>query len=583
MYSKYNIKIKENKADITKDYLNIYTDIQKTVLVNRGTDEQLSHLLNDKINIDEELDKLADIHKAAKLISKHILDKDNTAIVLTFDKDTDGITSGAVLYKAMVEILGVDISRIVPIISKRKDGNGLNKEVVRKIKELHNKRKVGVIITADYGSSDQKNMLDIEHMGIDIVITDHHHIPVDNYPSAATVFINNQRKDSSFNKEASGCLIAFMLMLAIDKALHNKLDINKFFSLTPYVAISLVADVMSFNNLFNRYIYNIGMNELNSNRHSVWRAINKILSIINTVSVNDIGFKISPLINTANRTDSEDEAFNMLKSIEYDVSHHHGRNLANLTVVRKKEQKRLLDMSNDQVDVDKYKNSITLYFDSDMAVNGIIAGNVGQQYNRPVVCFIGGEHSDVISGSARAIVRNVDILKVFSYIDSVDNSVFVKFGGHVKAAGCSIYKHKLDDFKRLFDEAVSLHIGGEAIDDVRYVDAVLTGKDITPITIREIDTLAPYGKGWEYPTFTSRCKVKSIKVFGPICKLILDIDSNIVDGIYFFGSNSRYSKFDIQDHIKYNEDIIIIYQMFMNTHSGIISLQLTINDIIKDK
>lgn len=581
MYSEYNIKIKRNKCDINKNYLDIYSDIQKTILCNRANDEQLKHLLEDKINIDTELDKLTDIHKAALLIKNHILD-DTSAIVLTFDKDTDGITSGAVLYKTMVEVLSIDVSRVIPIISKRRDGNGLNKEVIRKIKEIHGKRKVGVIITADYGSSDQQNILTIQHMGIDIVITDHHHIPVDNYPSAATVFINNQRKDSIFNKEASGCLIAFMLMLAVDKSLHGKLDFTKFFSLTPFVAISLVADVMSFNNLFNRYIYNIGMNELNSNRHNVWRAINKILSIINTVSVNDIGFKISPLINTANRTDSEDEAFNMLKSVDYDISHHHGKNLANLTVVRKKEQKRLLDISNDQIDLDKYKNSITLYFDSGMAVNGIIAGNVGQQYNRPVVCFIGSVDSNTISGSARAIVRNVDILKVFNYIESVDNEVFIKYGGHVKAAGCSIHKHKLDDFKRLFDEAVSLHIGDESIDDIRYIDSILTGKDISPSIIREIDTLAPYGKGWEYPTFASKCKVISIKVFGPICKLILDIDGNIVDGIYFFGSNSRYSKNDILDNIRYNDRVIIIYQLFMNTHSGIISLQLTINDIIKE-
>ena len=132
----------------------MYTEKQLQIAKNRNID------LNENTNLNfyELLDIYKDTDEIATIINKHI--SNDNLIVSIVDKDADGLSAGAVLFHGFKKHLNYVNHKV--IISKRKDGNGVNDAVTEQLIEINKSTPIGLILTADMGSSDIVNITKIK-------------------------------------------------------------------------------------------------------------------------------------------------------------------------------------------------------------------------------------------------------------------------------------------------------------------------------------------------------------------------------------------------------------------------------------
>jgi len=481
----------------------------------------------------------------------------------------------------MSEIFGLKENKdFVVFVNRRSDGNGFNKTLCDRILDYDaNTKKIDLIITADHGSSDEKVIPLFIERNIDFCLTDHHEIPKDNYPKSATVFVNNQREDSTYSNKVSGCFVAFLTMVATYDKYYNHIDMDKFNFLLPFVGLTTISDVMPLDEVINRAMVQFGLNEMNSGRRLLWQVLRREMGIFTNINSTEISFKLAPLINTASRVGCEDVAYNLLTATKEEDIRRNIKRLQKESKVRKLEQKKLNRKSVAQIANLPYKNSVVLLLESDLSVGGIISGQIGETYNKPTVCFIKGENGEA-TGSARGIVNNVNLVEVFNDIHNEDNSIFVKFGGHKQAAGCSIKYEHIDKFRELFDKYVEKQTKNNPVDNTLYVDDYVDSVDLTPALPLEISRLEPYGKDWDFPVFVSVLRIKYYSIYSNICMFtFITRDGREIKSMYFFNKHSTYTKEELDKYVRNGDTVLVAYKVSLNNFNNKVSLQLNIIDI----
>ena len=137
---------------------------------------------------------------------------------------------------------------------------------------------------------------------------------------------------------------------------------------------------------------------------------------------------------------------------------------------------------------------------------GIIAGRIREAFYRPTIILTDAE--DGIKGSARSI----DGYHMYDKLCEVQD-LLTKFGGHPKAAGMSLPKENLEEFKRRLVEN-----SGLTEDDLMEkvsIDVILPFGLVTEQVISELKLLEPFGVGNEKPLFAERnCKLLHARILG---------------------------------------------------------------------
>lgn len=605
--TRFNIQNVDMSVNLKTTYP--ISKVQTAILVNRLnapiTNSVYEEYMFNKLNIFKDLYSLKDVDVAGKIISQHLDEKSH--ILIVSDYDCDGITSAIVIYKMLKEKLG-KTKNVSVLINQRVNGNGYTRHLMSEILSLHSSKHVDLIISSDHGSSNNEQFIILKEAGIKMVITDHHQIPdtsylpddyvIDNastkdvtveeisrkFRFAADAFVNNQRVDSKYHTEVSGCFIAFLTMLAAHvEVTNNTVDDSMFNDVFPYVAISTISDVMSMALPINRYIVKTGLNELNSARAKKWGVIKSVVGITGIVTPRDIGFKIAPLINTASRLNCERLAFDMLVENDPELVYAKACLLAEKSDLRKSITRTLTKEAMKDIVRFPYKNSIVAVIKTDVEINGIVAANLGTARNKPTVCFIQNRHDEnILSGSCRSIVNEVDIFNILKTLQENHSDIIIKFGGHKGAAGCSIYKDKIDVFRELFDK-----YAGEQLLTLKptheiTVDAVLPDTMLTPILSKVIESCGPYGKDWTEPIFLTKLKVLNIYITGSIARLVfLRKDNTEIEGVHFFAKNGEYTLENIKEDLPPYSDVLVAYNMYVNCYNEVYSNTLSIIDILK--
>ena len=138
--------------------------------------------------------KLPQAHAAYERIKKAI--KHEEKIMIFGDYDVDGIISSYCLYRFFRSTLSYhNISIQLP--HRKKDGYGIKKHHVQSIKDLG----CSLIITVDNGITCVQEAEFCKELGIDLIITDHHH-PLEEIPDAVAL-VNPQLDEEYPFKEIS--------------------------------------------------------------------------------------------------------------------------------------------------------------------------------------------------------------------------------------------------------------------------------------------------------------------------------------------------------------------------------------------
>lgn len=97
----------------------------------------------------------------------------------------------------------------------------------------------------DCGSRDREIVSYAKDLGIDVIVTDHHHVPED-MPDDAVAFLNPNRPDCSYpEKRLSGAGVAFKLIQALTSQVFSPEKAEKYLrESVDIAALGTVADCM---------------------------------------------------------------------------------------------------------------------------------------------------------------------------------------------------------------------------------------------------------------------------------------------------------------------------------------------------
>jgi single-stranded-DNA-specific exonuclease len=494
--------------------------------------------------------QLKDIKKAADRIADAVINKEHVAFLCDFD--VDGISSAAVLYRAMTFFFSATKEYIHPVISNRMvDGYGFSAAVLDKV--LNMTPIPTLLVTADQGSKDGKQvdgyLAGMAELGLkgDVIITDHHHINGRGSESAYAV-VNPQREDCEFvDKTICGCTVAMFVMVATRDSLKEKgylpSDAPKLTELLTYSTAATVADCVSMASPINRAIVLRGLKDINNGTKAPWRVMREsFVEKGQLMRVDSIGFGLGPRINACSRTGGDG-----MLALKYYLAENDPDALRYLSMLdaqndeRKKIEKKLVQDA--LVQASEYYsqgcNSLVIYLENGHhGIHGIAASRICERYGRPVIILSPKDKTEVITpttttvkgvkkvtkkksftvqtvtGSARSI-ESIDIHACMERAEKRDRNLFLKFGGHSMAAGMSLNFKKVSQLRQLIEEEVTSALNGaQPYPEILCDGEIKPQNGITYDLLYKVLALQPYGNQFEEPTFKIKAEIQDIAIKG---------------------------------------------------------------------
>lgn len=305
--------------------------------------------------------------------------------------------------------------------NRLQDGYGLKNKHLDEMKA----KNIDLIITVDNGITSYKEAQYAKELGIDLVITDHHHLLAD-LPDAIAV-INPQVSPNYPFKGLAGVGVAFKLICALlSKSKFSPEKRNQIFQyFLPIVAIGTVADIVPLVDE-NRVIVKKGLEIINTQPSSMPKSLEGFLAALNLkdqVDTYHIGFVIGPRINAGGRIESPYDSLKVLLC-ESAEQLQHIEKIENINTERRRLQDKAFRIAEKNLNLDA---GFLYVCDEDFheGIVGIVAGRITEKYNKPSAVF----KIDKEKQHAVASLRGPDY---FSVIDMIAQAspYLLRFGGH---------------------------------------------------------------------------------------------------------------------------------------------------------
>ena len=488
----------------------------------------------------------------------------NERIMIYGDYDVDGTTAVALMYSFLRNLTD---NLVYYIPDRYTEGYGISIKGIDTAKE----KGCTLVIALDCGIKAVDKIEYAKEKGIDFIICDHH-TPGDEIPKAVAV-LNMKRKDCPYPfKELSGCGVGFKLAQAY--AQRRLLDMREVYRLLPLLAMSIASDVVPVTGE-NRILAYYGLKALNAQPSVGMQAIMRIAGIEGkTITISDLVFKFGPRLNAAGRIKSGAEAVRLLITDDAEAAMRFAQDIDSYNQDRRDYDSRTTDEALEQLEKDPMNSAkhTTVVFSPDWhkGVVGIAASRLTETYYRPTIVLTAGE-DDIISGSA----RSVSDFDIYTAIDSC-RDLLTNFGGHKFAAGLSMHKSDLPEFKRRFEEYVAAHITPEQQVPTLDVEAEVELSDMNWKMYKILQCLEPFGPGNERPLFLCRNLINNhgTRAVSDGRHLHLDLTDRVVAmaGIAF-------GEGDKAIHLQNGKSVDVCFYLDENTYRGHTTLQMNAQDI----
>jgi len=452
-----------------------------------------------------------DMQKATQRI---VLAINNDEIInLVGDYDVDGVTSTAIMV-SFFSALGVEINHIIP--NRFEHGYGLSPIILEQIYE-------GIVVTVDNGISAIESAKICKEKGLDLIITDHHTVG-DILPDAFAI-VNPKQSDCSFPfTEICGAQIAWYLCASIKKELKFDYNLMELFDL---LSLAIVADIMPMVSL-NKTMVKAGLKYLEKSQRPAMIVLRQRYEL-KTITEEDIGFKIAPLINCAGRMSDPSIALEFLLSFDEFEANMQLDYLIELNESRKEDQLKMFHEAKAQV-VENNKVIVVSSENWNEGIVGIVASKLCEKYKKPaIVLSIDGEKS-------KASCRSTSEINLYELIKTC-SCLLNGFGGHKQAAGLSIDTNKISEFTTLINQNIkNLSLLEE--DQSSYSVGKIHIKNVDENIYNLIESFRPFGITNPYPIFS-----------------FVDLE---VFNVMKMGKNKEFTKLVVGDGIHIIEVIIFI-------------------------
>ena len=420
-------------------------------------------------------------------------------VIVYGDYDADGVTASTVMNEVLRLIGVTEVETMLP--DRFLDGYGMSKKVVQKAEETGAK----LVITVDCGSANGEIIEELNKIGVDTVVTDHHECP-EELPKAVAV-VNPKRRDvykvvPGFEKyveelmwlrDLAGVGVAFMVGRALEE--EGEIPEGQEKWLLDLVLLGTICDSTNMSEV-NRVLCFFGAKVMEKTRRIGLRELIR-QSGVKDLTAEAVGFRLGPRINAAGRMKSPTIAFNLLNSKKKTEAASLAMELEKLNGMRRAQQ--IIALEEFKARGEPEDDVLVATGDWHEGILGIIAGRLVEDYKRPA--FVLSEKDGVFKGSGRSFgdFNLAEALKAC-------REEIVGGGGHAGAAGVKVLEEKIGEFREKINEYYrSLGLEGqerffEVCPDLELEELEGLNLDL----LGELKQLEPFGPGNEEPIFGLR-------------------------------------------------------------------------------
>jgi single-stranded-DNA-specific exonuclease len=409
------------------------------------------------------------------------------------DYDVDGATSAALL---AWHLRHCGLDPLIHIPDRLFEGYGPNTEAVRALAA----KGATLLVTVDCGTTSIEPLREARRLGMSVVVIDHHQVG-DELPEVDALVNPNRSDDLS----GLGYLAAVGLVLVTLVAVNRELRARGFWtrempepdllSVLHHVALGTVADVAPLIGL-NRAFVAKGLIAMRRRDHVGHTALMDVARLNGPPEAWHLGFMLGPRINAGGRIGRADLGVRLL--LEGDPSEA-ARIAAELD--RLNNERRVIEQAAEaQAEAealaalgleDKGAVIVTASEGWHPGVVGLVAARLKEKFARPAFA-IALEPGGIGTGSGRSIA-GVDLGKAVR--QAVHDGLLLKGGGHAMAAGVTLRKERLAEFRAYLESALARDVAEARHVNELFVDGAVSARGVTPEFAATLNRAGPFGSG----------------------------------------------------------------------------------------
>jgi len=543
-----------------------FPPILKQILFNRGlaTDAEARAFLKAEPKADTDPFQMIGMTAVVDRIC-YALEK-NEPIAIYGDYDVDGVTATALLVQAL-GALGANVRGYIP--NRFDEGYGLNKDALDSLQADG----VKLVITVDCGIRSPEEALHARSLGLDLIISDHHHPDGENLPAAFAVINPKQHGDPYPDKDLAGVGIAYKIVEAVIQDRSKRKEESSLFplaSLLDLVALGTVADLAPLVGE-NRVLVRRGLRQIRETKRQGLFSLAGVADVkINKVTAGNIGFMLGPRLNASGRLESALASFELLTTTDFMRA---GQLALQLDTQNRQRQAltRTIQEQAEAIAMGEDPEAFLLFAaheDFNPGVVGLAASRLTELYYRPAI--VAAKNADETRGSCRSIPE-------FHITDALDlcKDLLVRHGGHAAAAGFTVKNENLPELVARLKEIAKDQLGSKDLRQTLMADMEVPLTDLNFEVLKYLSYLEPTGYGNPDAVFVSRsARVKVARTVGSEGKhLKLTFEDERGATYDSIGFRMGHLKPDLPPRVD------ILYHLEANEYNGRTTLQLNLKDL----
>jgi len=434
---------------------------------------------------------LTDMEAASARIA-HAIEREESVAIFG-DYDVDGATASALLCRYLRHC-GLD--PIVHIPDRIFEGYGPNVDAIRSFAE----RDVKLLITVDCGTTSLEPLLEAKKLGLDTVVIDHHQAD-EELPVAVAIVNPNRADDLSGLGHLAAVGLVFVTLVALARQLRQR-DFwtgaraePDLLSLLHLVALGTVADVVPLKGL-NRAFVVKGLIALRRRDHVGSTALMDAARLSGPPESWHLGFLLGPRINAGGRIGRADLGVRLLLEEDPIEAARIAAELDRLN--RERQQIEIATVAQAEAEAmaalgleEKGAVIVTAAEGWHPGVVGLVAARLKERYGRPAFA-IALEPGDIGTGSGRSIA-GVDLGRAVR--QAVRDGLLLKGGGHAMAAGVTLKKGALAEFRAFLEDTLAASVDMARRDSALMIDGAISAGGVNLALVDMLSRAGPYGAG----------------------------------------------------------------------------------------
>ena len=539
-----------------------FPPILKQIVFNRGlaTDAEARAFLKAEPNANTDPFQLIGMQATVDRICYALQQDDPIAIY--GDYDVDGVTATALLVQAL-GALGANVRGYIP--NRFDEGYGLNKDALDTLKADG----VKLVITVDCGIRSPDEALHAQTIGLDLIISDHHHPDGTNLPPALAVINPKQHGDPYLDKDLAGVGIAYKIAEAL---ISVQPPVNGFHTndLLDLVALGTVADLAPLVGE-NRVLVRRGLRQIRETKRQGLFSLAGIADLkIDKCTAGNIGFMLGPRLNASGRLESALASFELLTTKDFMRA---GQLAQQLDQQNRQRQSitRTMQEQAEAIAMGEDPEAFLLFAaheEFNPGVVGLAASRLTETYYRPAI--VAAKSAEETRGSCRSIPE-------FHITDALDQckDILVRHGGHAAAAGFTVKNQNLPELVSRLKEIAKDQLGSRDLRQTLTADLEVPLSELNFDVLKHLMFLEPTGYGNPEAVFVSRnIKVKAARTVGADGRhLKLTLEDERGASMDAIGFRLGHLKPDLPPYID------VLYRFEANEFNGRRTLQLNLKDL----